>query len=249
MSFWWTLSPAWAKPWLSHHCCTQGTGGYHSAGLDKSQYKIGTKYRMLQFAILPLLQSQSRDETFFQTQTRTRISQWNLCPSWASRQRLQKSCDTIKKYTSWLDKLSVGRKRPKSNRSLCWQQVCLKRASSPYETLCARRLLPCHFRHIRFKPCSRSLHCKRYQALLLQDIAGSLYLAIGTVVAFVIIRVQCLGCKGSQASCCQLSSANQSPLILINSLSSVRALAFMGWCRAHHSDKNKLARPASDADC
>lgn len=151
LSFWWTLSPASPKPWLSHHCCTQGTGGYHSAGLDKSQYKIGTKYRMLQFAILPLLQSQSRDETFFQTQTRTRISQWNLCPSWASRQRLQKSCDTIKKYTSWLDKLSVGRKRPKSNRSLCWQQVCLKRASSPYETLCARRLLPCHFRHIRSK--------------------------------------------------------------------------------------------------
>ena len=99
------------------------------------------------------------------------------------------------------------------------------------------------------KPCSRSTHCKRYEALLLQDIAGSLYIAIGTVVALLIVRVQCLACKGSQASCCQLSSANQSPLILINSLSSVRALAFMGWCRAHHSDKNKLARPASDADC
>ncbi len=35
-SFWWTISPGWAKPWLCHYCCTQGTHGYHSASLDKS---------------------------------------------------------------------------------------------------------------------------------------------------------------------------------------------------------------------
>ena len=74
---------------------------------------------------------------------------------------------------------------PKSNRSLCSLQVCLKRASSPYETICARRLLPCHF---RFIPCKTMLQVYTLQALrssIVQDIASNLYIKYMCIYIYI----------------------------------------------------------------